>query len=186
MGWYEQTKSFIRYYTSVCSENTWFWNYGRSLTSILGQILFVHQVSSLYWSQGSCDNLYSGGLCPFVHNSRNNQIAAHIGPWLRDHHSLKCSADSKLDRVAQWIAKSRGWLSFRFEIRLSSGYNDTNTNFKHDSFRHSGEWNTEQTHKQMVLNRRRGFSGEWEGREDTTATARVQWHSARPWPRPHL
>lgn len=88
--------------------------------------------------------------------------------------------------VAQWIAKSRGWLSFRFEIRLSSGYNDTNTNVKDDSFRHSGEWNTEQTHKQMVLNRRRVCSGEWEGREDTTATARVQWHSARPWPRPHL
>lgn len=98
MGWYEQTKSFIWYYTSVSSENTWFWNYGHSLTSILGQILCVHQVSSLYWSQRSCDNLNPWGLCPFVHNSCNNQIAPHTEPWLRDHHGVKCSTDSELDR----------------------------------------------------------------------------------------
>ena len=49
-------------------------------------------------------------------------------------------------QTASWttihlIANGRGfsietWLSLRFQIQLSSGYNDTNTNFKHDSFRH--------------------------------------------------
>lgn len=49
-------------------------------------------------------------------------------------------------QTASWtadhlIAEGRGfdiktWLSFRFHIHLSSGYNDMNTNFKHDLFRH--------------------------------------------------
>lgn len=37
MGWYEQTKSFMWYYTSVCAENTWFWNCGHSLTRFWGR-----------------------------------------------------------------------------------------------------------------------------------------------------